>query len=117
MSLKLPRPLLPSTDITFNQMMEKAFKPAPEPYPHFYRKRLDQKLPDSKFKRFLMKTMIPMEEQNRRERNMTPDQRREKWDKLREEAHGIDDEPDSGGIRMREDAYKALKKRKRRGEI
>jgi len=113
----IPRPKLPSTPITFNQVMANAFKPAPEPYPHYFRKRIDQKLNESPFKRFLMKTMIPMEEHNRRERKMTPEQRKRKWEELREEVHAIDSEPESKGIRMRADAYRALKRRMRRGEI
>jgi hypothetical protein len=116
-NMSLMRPKLPQTAITYNQYLSQIGAPRPEPYPNYYRKRIDQKLDESKFKEFLMKTMIPMEEHNRRERNMSKEERLRKWDELRDMAHSIDNEPKSGGIRLRKDILRNYERRKRWGDI
>jgi len=115
--MSLRRPALPKTAITFNQFLSQVGETPPEPYPNFFRKRIDQKLPESKFKELLMKTMIPMEEQNRRERGMKPEKRIQKWKEFRDMAHSIDNEPQSGGIRLRKDVLRHYDKLKRRGDL
>lgn len=115
----LKRPRLPQSAITFNQYLRQSLVPksSVEPYPHFHRESIRRKVPNGKFKDLLMKTMIPMEEHNRRERNMSPKQQKEKWNKIKEEAHAIDSEPPSSGFRVDEEGYKQYKKAKRRGHF
>jgi len=115
----LKRPKLPQPAITYNQFLKQSLVPktATEPHPNFHRDSIRSKVPNGRFKDFLMKTMIPMEEHNRREKGMSPKQRKEKWRKIREEAKMLDNVPDSAGITVDADGYKQYKKAKRLGYL
>ena len=115
--MSLKRPKLPQPAITYNQYLAQVGAPRPEPYPNFFRKRIDQKLDESKFKELLMKTMMPMEEHNRRERKMSSEERLKKWQEFGDMAKSIDHEPESGGIRLRKDILRNYERRKRWGDI